>query len=345
MTISDAQLNQLYKVQLHDHLDGGIRAQTVIELAQEYGVVLPSSNAEKLSEWFYAESTARSLDRCLAAFSVSCSVMQTEAALERVAFEMMEDMANENVVYIETRFCPYLHRQNGLSYSQIMDSVIRGLELGRQKFGVEYGILVCGIRNFADQVNLEIAQVCCDYLGRGVVGFDFAGADLGFPLIKQIETQKLLKKHNVPLTIHAGEAAGIDAIIEALDFGAARIGHLCKFYQGSDTALITKTLKRLIDQNTHVEINISSNLGTGVVSELSQHPVAKLWHAGVNLSINTDDRIMFANTLLMEYKLFNSLTDVNINDLRKININAMNSSFAAPEVKERCLAKLMSVSA
>ena len=105
MTISDAQLNQLYKVQLHDHLDGGIRAQTVIELAQEYGVVLPSSNAEKLSEWFYAESTARSLDRCLAAFSVSCSVMQTEAALERVAFEMMEDMANENVVYIETRFC------------------------------------------------------------------------------------------------------------------------------------------------------------------------------------------------------------------------------------------------
>lgn len=341
MTLKLSEIQRLPKVQLHDHLDGGVRPQTIIDLAKQDSITLPCATADELAKWFYVESTAKDLYRCLDAFATSCSVMQTEIGLELVAYEMMEDMFKDNIRYIETRFCPYFHRSQGLSDAQIMDSVLRGLERGRQDFKIEFGVLICGIRNFADNVNLEMAQIACAYFGRGVVGFDFAGADLGFPLANQSKTLELLKQHNIPLTVHAGEAADLNAVIEALDFGALRIGHACNFYANPEHAeLFAAVEQRILDHKIHIEVNLSSNLGTGVVESLAAHPVKTFLDKGFSIALNTDDRLMFNNTLSEEYFMLMEHYQLSLDVFRQMNQHAMNASFASAEVKAKVLRDL-----
>ena len=338
MTLTLSEIKQLPKVQLHDHLDGGVRPQTIVDLARQQQIRLPSTNADELAHWFYQESTAKDLQRCLAAFAISCSVMQTESALERIAYEMIEDMFNDNVRYIETRFCPYLHRAQGLTDQQIIDSVIRGLERGREEFKVEFGVLICGIRNFADEINLQMAELACLNIGKGVVGFDFAGADLGFPLANQTKTLQLLKHHNIPLTAHAGEAANLTAIIEALDCGATRIGHACNFYSDmSNPELISAIEQRILEQKIHIETNLSSNLGTGVVPSLSAHPAKLFLDQGFSIALNTDDRLMFNNTLSEEYFMFLDHYQLDLAAFKQMNQYAMSASFASEEIKSKIL--------
>ncbi|HBM16811.1 MAG TPA: adenosine deaminase [Lentisphaeria bacterium] len=343
MAVKLQSIINLPKVLLHDHLDGGIRAQTVIDLANEMNVLLPENSAQKLSQWFYAEIASKDFQRGLAIFAITCSVMQTEAALERVAYETISDAAKDNIIYIETRFCPHLHIQKGLTYKQVIDSVIRGLNRGRQEFGVEYGVLLCGIRNFKDEINLQIAQICFDYLGHGVIGYDFAGADIGFPLSNHPKTLSLLKYHHIPLTVYAGEAAGIDAIIEALDIGAMRIGHACTIFNNDNQSLIEETLQRIKNEQVHIEINISSNIAIGSVVDFASHPVKKLFDRGINLALNTDDRLLLNNTLSGEYYTLTENYGLGLKDIMKMNNNAMQSSFAAKDIKDAILRKLSSV--
>ena len=341
MQLSLNELIKLPKVQLHDHLDGGLRPQTIIELAKKYNLQLPATDAKTLGAWFYQESTANGLTRCLNAFAVCGSVMQTEEALERISFEMLEDLANDKIIYAETRFCPYLHLNEGLDYDQVMQSVLRGLERAHLTFGIEFGILICGIRNFDDKINLEMAKLAAKYYGRGVVGFDFAGADIGFPLVNQKATITELKQNHIPFTVHAGEAADISAIIEALDYGATRIGHACQLYNGNDPELIAKTIQRLTSENIHVEINLSSNLGTGVVTKIDAHPAARFWQDSINLALNTDDRLMFNNTLSGEYWFAHNNYGFDFEQIKQMNINAIKSSFAPAATKERILKQLL----
>ncbi|WP_158649414.1 adenosine deaminase [Aquella oligotrophica] len=342
MMLSFSEIRSMPKVVLHDHLDGGLRATTIVELANQQHIDLPISEPEKLAEWFYNESVAKDLFRCLNAFSVSCSVMQTPESLRRVAYEMMADFANDNVIYVESRFCPFLHLQQGLSYSEVMDSIILGMEQGKRDFGIEYGILICGIRNFTDEINFELAKLCVEFYGEKVVGFDFAGADIGFPLSRQKNTLDLLHKHNIPLTVHAGEAGDIFSIIEALDNKALRIGHACQILNHKDERLVNEVIKRMINEGIHVEINLSSNLGTGVVSELDQHPVMHLFNNGVSLALNPDDRLMFNNSTTNEYWLLAEKYGINEDDIVKMNISALKASFASQEIKDCLIEKYFS---
>lgn len=332
------------KVVLHDHLDGGLRAKTIVELANQQKIDLPFTEPERLAEWFYTESIAKDLFRCLNAFTVSCSVMQTSESLQRVAYEMMADFASENVIYLETRFCPYLHLQQGLSYKEVMDSVILGLEQGKRDFGIEYGILICGIRNFTDEINLELARLCVEFYGKKVVGFDFAGADIGFPLSQQKQTLELLHKHDIPLTIHAGEADDIFSIIEALDNKALRIGHACQMLNYKDEKLVTEVLARMINDNIHLEINLSSNIGTGVIDALEHHPVMHFFNNGVSLALNPDDRLMFNNSTTSEYWLLVEKYGITEEDIVKMNVDALKASFASQEIKDYLIGKISGAS-
>jgi adenosine deaminase len=341
MTIKLDDIRQIPKVLLHDHLDGGIRAQTIIDLAYEMNIALPENNAAKLSQWFYTESTAHDLKRCLDSFSVSCSVMQTENALERIAYETVADLAADGIVYFETRFCPTLHTQKGLTYLQIINSVICGLEKGKKDFDVEYGLLLCGMYNFSDEINLQIAEICYEYLGHGVVGFDFAGAETESSLDKQSKTLAFLQKKHIPLTVHSGEVAGLKPIINAINIGAKRIGHGCMLFKDTNTELIDKTIQQIIKQNIHIEINILSNIGTGAIENLCSHPVKKFLDAGVSVALNTDDRLMFNNTLSSEYYGLANLYNMGIADIKQMNINAIKASFASLVIKNKIHDKII----
>lgn len=330
-------IKRMPKIVLHDHLDGGLRPATIIELAHKYNLSLPADTPQQLAQWFVQESTSKDLHRCLRAFAITCSVMQSKEDIMRVTYEMMEDLHLDNVVYVETRFCPYLHTQQGLTMSEVVDSVLSGLQLGKEKFGVEYGLIICGIRNFEDNVNLEIAKLCSTHQQMGVVGFDFAGADKGFPLTRQTLTISYLQQHSIPFTTHAGEADDIHSIIEALDFRTLRIGHGCQLLSTDDIKLIESVTKRIKQTNTHIEVNISSNLGTGVISDYESHPIKYFLSNGISISINPDDRLMFNNTTSSEYLLVSQHYNITEQDLRQMNINAIKSSFASQNLKDQII--------
>ena len=195
------------KVLLHDHLDGGLRTQTIIELAKDLKYTkLPTSDPGELSEWFFRGANKGNLVEYLQGFEHTCAVMQTKEALQRIAYEMMEDMKNDGVCYVETRFAPVFHTAKGLYYEDIINAVLEGLEKGKRDFGVGYGLILCGMRNMKN--TLEIAELAVNFRRQGVVGFDLAGEERGYPPKKHIEAFQFIKRENFNITIHAGEAFG-----------------------------------------------------------------------------------------------------------------------------------------
>ncbi|MDH3252083.1 MAG: adenosine deaminase family protein, partial [Ignavibacteria bacterium] len=211
MRFSEKFLRTLPKVLLHDHLDGGLRPETVIELARDQMYTkLPSKDPQRLAEWFHRGAKRGSLPLYLEGFVHTCGVMQTEEALERVAYEMMEDMYNDGVVYVETRFSPLFHTEKGLHWEDVVNAVLRGLERGERDFGVEYGLIICAMRNM--QLSQEMAELAVDFRERGVVGFDLAGEEGGYPPKKHVEAFEYIQRMNFNITVHAGEAFGKESI-------------------------------------------------------------------------------------------------------------------------------------
>ncbi len=335
MQLDQNYINKMPKVLLHEHLDGSIRPQTIIDIALENNINLPVYNKYELAKWFIEQSTQKDLNKCLAAFAVSCSVMQDAKSIERIAFEFIEDMHVDGVIYAEVRFCPQLHINNGLSLDGVMEAVINGLNRGKAKFGVEFGILVCGIRNFAANVNFEMARLAHRFLNKGVVGYDFAGADLNFPLVDQIITINYLKEHDIPFTVHTGEAAPCDYILEAIKLGADRLGHCAKIFASEISSIndIDEALNLIKQNNIHVEVNFTSNISTGV-STKEDHPFINLFNQGINVALNTDDRLMFGNSLSSEYQMVSSYYGLSYEDIKSMNINAARSSFASSVTKK-----------
>jgi adenosine deaminase len=214
------------KVLLHDHLDGGLRPATVIELARNHDVELPTTDETKLAKWFHEGAMVGNLSQYLKGFSVTTSVMQHPEALERVAEEMLEDMAADGVVYVETRFSPLFHTAKGLGHHEVVASVVKGLERGRERFGVRWGVILCAMRSMDPMTSLEIAELAVANRHRGVVGFDLAGDEMGHPPKRHLDAFHYVKRENFNITIHAGEAFGKESIWQALQYcGAHRIGH------------------------------------------------------------------------------------------------------------------------
>lgn len=327
-------LRTLPKVLLHDHLDGGVRPRTVIELAgdQRYNK-LPTKDPEELGEWFHRGATRGSLPLFLEGFAHTTGVMQTEEALERVACEMMEDMKRDGVVYVETRFAPVFHLQKGLHLETVVKSVLKGLERGKRDFGVGYGLILCAMRNMKPKVSQEIAELAVDFRNQGVVGFDLAGEEGGYPPKKHVDAFHYIQRENFNITIHAGEAFGKESIWQAIQWcGAHRIGHATRLIEDMKVrdgeVLSMGTLAQFVlDKRIPLEICITSNIHTGAVKSVEEHPFGILHKYKFRLTLNTDDRLMSNITLTDEYATAADAFGLRIEDLEKLTINAMKSAF------------------
>lgn len=335
MKLTEKFIRSLPKVLLHDHLDGGLRPQTVIELARDTAYKqLPTEDAGELAVWFHRGAKRGSLPLYLEGFAHTCGVMQTEEALERVAYEMMEDMYNDGVVYVETRFAPVFHTDKGLHWDDVVNAVLRGLERGYRDFGVEYGLIICAMRNM--KLSQEMAELAVDFRERGVVGFDLAGEEGGFPPKKHVDAFHFIQRENFNITIHAGEAFGKESIWQAIQWcGAHRIGHATRLvedigFSKEDPRKIVKMgylAQYVLDKRIPLEICLTSNVDTGAVKSLEEHPFGVYHRYKFRVTLNTDDRLMSDTTMTKEYRIAHQVFRLSLDDLEKVTINAMKSAF------------------
>jgi len=326
-------IKEVPKVLLHDHLDGGLRTETVIELADKIGYKkLPTKNQKELGEWFFRGANKGNLVEFLQGFEHTCAVMQTKESLERIAYEMIEDMYKDGVVYVETRFAPVLHINDGLYYDDVMTAVLSGLEKGKRKFGVGYGVILCAMRNMTNA--LEIAELAVNYRHKGVVGFDLAGEEGGYPPKNHIDAFQFISRENFNITIHAGEAFGKESIWQAIQIcGAHRIGHATRlredivFDDAGKIVQLGDLAQYILDKRIPLEICLMSNVHTGAVNKLENHPFKKLFDAKFRVFLNTDDRLMSNITLSDEYMTATEIFGISLEDIEKLNLNAMKSAF------------------
>jgi adenosine deaminase len=326
-------IREVPKVLLHDHLDGGLRPETIIELAEEIGYKkLPTKDPKKLAEWFFRGANKGNLVEFLEGFEYTIAVMQTKENLERIAYEMMEDMHKDGIVYVETRFAPVLHLEKGLYYDDVMNAVISGLERGKKDFGVGYGLILCSLRNMTN--SLEIAELAVNYRNKGVVGFDLAGEEGGYPPKNHIDAFQFIMRENFNITIHAGEAFGKESIWQAIQYcGSHRIGHATRLKEdivyNSDGEIVKlgNLAQYILDKRIPLEICLNSNVHTGAIDKIENHPFKDLYNLKFRVFLNTDDRLMSNITLTDEYITATNIFGITLDDIEKLNINAMKSAF------------------
>lgn len=327
------------KVLLHDHLDGGLRPETIIELAKDLRYTkLPTKDAGELAEWFHRGANKGTLVEYLQGFEHTTAIMQTKEALERVAYEMIEDMKNDNVCYVETRFAPVFHTEKGLYNEDVVSAVLEGLERGRKDFGVGYGLILCGMRNMKN--NLEIAELAVNFRNKGVIGFDLAGEEGGYPPKKHIEAFQFIQRANFNITVHAGEAFGKESIWQAIQWcGAHRIGHATHLIEDftldkdGNVVGFGDLAQYVLDKRIPLEICLLSNVHTGAVDKIENHPFGLLFKEKYRVTLNTDNRLMSNTTMTKEFLVAIDIFNLNLEDLEKITINSMKSAFI--KYKER----------
>lgn len=331
--VTTEMIRKIPKVELHDHLDGGLRPDTIIELGREYGVELPETEPEALAEWFHRGADRKSLPLYLQGFDVTLSVMQTAEALERVAEETLEDLAADNVVYVEIRFAPILHTQKGLNLEAVVTAVLTGLKRGKEKTGVEFGVILCAMRHQEAAVSLEIAELAADFRSEGVVGFDIAGDEHGHPPKRHLAAFQFIHRMNFNITIHAGEAFGMESIWQALQYcGAHRIGHATRLIEdmvvrGTRIEQMGSLAHFVRDKRVPLEMCLSSNVQTGAAPSLDEHPFAVYYRNSFRVTLCTDNRLMSNTTLGNEMSLAVEYFNLTLRDLEKLTINAMKSAF------------------
>jgi adenosine deaminase len=332
MKLDRGVLKSLPKVLLHEHLDGVLKPKTVIELARnaKYGQ-LPTKDPEDLARWFHQGANQGSLPKYLEGFAHTIAVMQTEEALERVAYEQAEDLSRDGVVYFETRFAPVFHTREGLSHQQVVSAVLRGLELGRMDFGISFGLIICAMRNM--DVSLEMAELAVDFRERGVVGFDLAGEEGGFPPKKHVEAFHYIQRQNFNITIHAGEGFGKESIWQAIQYcGAHRIGHGTRLIDDIAVAdgkavKLGDLAQYVLDKRIPLEICLISNVHTGAARSLSEHPFKIFYQEKFRVTLNTDNRLMSDTTMTREFEAARDTFGLSLEDFEKVTINAMKSAF------------------
>jgi adenosine deaminase len=337
------QISKAPKALLHDHLDGGLRPATVIDIAGQTGYDgLPTTDADELATWFRTQSHSGSLERYLEPFSHTVAVMQTPESLHRVAYECVEDLAADSVVYAEVRFAPELHINRGLWFDEIVDSVLAGLADGEKAAAaagrpIKVRLLVTAMRHAA--VSREIAELAIRFRDKGVVGFDIAGAEAGNPPTRHLDAFEYMRDHNARFTIHAGEAFGLPSIHEAIAFcGADRLGHGVRIVDdievlegGPETGEVRlgRLASILRDKRIPLELCPSSNVQTGAVKSIADHPFDLLARARFRVTVNTDNRLMSDTSMSLEMHRLVEAFGYGWSDLERFTINAMKSAFIA----------------
>lgn len=331
--VTEEMIKKIPKVELHNHLDGGLRPTTIIDLAEKYNVELPENTPEDIAIWLQRGADRKSLALYLESFGVTLSVIQTTESLERIAYEHLLDLKKENTVYTEIRFAPILHQQKGLNLEAIVESVLTGLEKGKKETGIEFGLILCAMRHQDYNISLEIAELAVAFRDRGVVGFDIAGDENGHPPKKHLEAFQYIRNRNFNITIHAGEAFGIESIWQAVQIcGAHRIGHATRLIEDI-TASGTRIEKMgslshfIRDKRVPMEICLSSNIHTGASKDFDSHPFPLYFKNGFRVFLCTDNRLMSNTTLTKEISIAVNYYSLNLRDLEKLTINAMKSAF------------------
>jgi adenosine deaminase len=323
---------QLPKTDLHVHLDGSLRLSTIIELAKEYGVELPSTHPAELSKALNLGQNCGSLVEYLKAFDITLAVLQDEEALRRAAYELAEDAARENVRYMEVRYSPILHTRKGASLTRIVESVIEGLADARRDHGITCNVIICGIRHIEPQQSLRLAEVASAYKNKGVCGFDLAGAEYDYPAKQHRDAFYLVRNNNVRSTIHAGEAYGPESIHQAIHVcGAHRIGHGTRLREDGDL------LNYVTDQRVPLEVCLSSNVQTQAVRDFASHPLGFYFDFGVRVTINTDNRLITNTTVSKELWLCHTELAMPLSDIKSIILAGLKSSFLPFHIKQAYL--------
>ena len=340
--VERVEIRALPKVLLHEHLDGGLRPATVIDLAAAHGYDgLPTTDPGELAAWFHRGAQRGNLPEYLEGFIHTIAVMQTPDSLERVAFEFIEDMYDDGVVYAEVRFAPVYHTGGGLTQDEVVAAVIRGLKRGEHQFGVRWGLIICAMRHM--KTSLEAAELAIRCRDMGVVGFDLAGGEHGFPPKKHVEAFQAIERANFHITIHAGEAYGPESIWQALQYcGAHRLGHATRLRDDievfPDGTMHLGTLAQyVLDRRVPLEMCLLSNLHTGACASLEEHPFGLFFRRGFRVCLNTDDRLMSDTSMTKETTLAAELFDLSLADLEKLSLNAMKSAFAPYDERIRMI--------
>ncbi len=331
--IAHSDIVQAPKALLHDHLDGGLRPATIVELAAAAGHVLPTTDPTALGEWFAAAANSGSLERYLETFAHTVAVMQTVDGLHRVAKECALDLAADGVVYAEVRYAPEQHLERDLTLDQVVEAVDSGFRAGSAEAAelgtpIRIGTLLTAMRHAAR--SQEIAELAVRYRDRGVVGFDIAGAEAGFPPTRHLDAFEYLQRENAHFTIHAGEAFGLPSIWQAIQWcGADRLGHGVRIVD--DITGTPPVLGRLAayvrDKRIPLELCPSSNVQTGAVRSIAEHPIGLLRDLRFRVTVNTDNRLMSGTTMSREMRLLTEVFGWGWAELQWLTINAMKSAF------------------
>jgi len=333
--ITHELLLRLPKTDLHCHLDGSLRLDTVIELARKQGVALPTFDRGELHQMLAAGDHVASLDDYLRAFDITLSVMQVEDALERCAYELAEDAWRENVRYLEVRYSPLLHTQQGMRPAQVVEAVLRGLRMAKRSLGLRYGVILCAIRSLGPESSLRIAELCIAFKNRGVVGFDLAGSEVNNPAKLHRQAFQLVVDNNINCTAHAGESFGPDSVHQAIHkCGAHRIGHGTRLVESGDL------LNYVNDHRIPLEVCPSSNLQTRAATSWDTHPVDFFVDYGLRVTINTDNRLMSDTTVTKELQLCHQHYGWSLQTIKDVIIDGFKSAFMPYREKADLVAEI-----
>ncbi len=320
--VTEDIIKALPKVELHCHLDGSLRVETVLDEAEKQKVKLPTDNPDELKKLLQPGFECKSLVDYLKAFDITLSVLQEEEALYRAAYELIEDVSKENVKYIEVRYSPILHQKKGLGLVAILEAVLAGLRQGEKDFGVKSGIIICGIRNIDPKYSMKLAELSVAYKNKGVVAFDLAGAEEDYPAKEHRDAFHLVLKNNLNSTAHAGEAYGPESIHQAIHYcGAHRIGHGTRLFENGDL------LNYVNDHRIPLEVCISSNIQTKAVKRFEDHPVRLYYDLGLRITLNTDNRLVSDTTLTREFMIAHEYYGFTLEEIKDIIIQSFKSAF------------------
>ncbi|MFI5845890.1 adenosine deaminase [Catenuloplanes sp. NPDC051500] len=322
------------KALLHDHLDGGLRPATIVELADEIGHPLPETDPAALGDWFVTAANSGSLERYLETFAHTVAVMQTEEGLHRVAKECALDLAADGVVYAEVRYAPEQHLERGLSLDAVVEAVLAGFRDGAAEAAasgrtIRIGTLVTAMRHAAR--SQEIAELAVRHRDAGVFGFDIAGAEAGFPPTRHLDAFEYLQRENFHFTIHAGEAFGLPSIWQAIQWcGADRLGHGVRIVDditGGTDPVLGRLSAYVRDKRIPLELCPSSNVQTGAAPSIAEHPIGLLKDLRFRITVNTDNRLMSGTSMSREMALLSEAFGYGWSDMQWFTINAMKSAF------------------
>jgi len=318
--LTKEQLRRWPKVELHVHLDGSLRPQTMLDLARRQGVRLPADTPDGLARAL-SVAGSRNLEEYLEKYAITLSVMQTTEALERIAYEFVQDVAAEHVRYVEVRYSPLLHRP-ALTLTQAIEAPLRGVRRAEAETGTRVGLIVCGIRTLSPADSLDLARAAVSYRGAGVVAFDLAGAERGHAAADHRAAFEFAAGHGMACTCHAGEGDGPDSIRQALHVcGAQRIGHGTRLAEDPDLEA------EVVERRVPLEMCITSNVHTHTVASAAAHPVKRYLDAGVRVVLNTDGRLVDGVTLTDEYYLAHRVLGLTRDDLARVVLNGAESAF------------------